>query len=296
LRLWDRRGTEMAELEGKTIVVTGGASGIGAKAAAKLAGLGAGLVLVGRNRSRGEAMLRGLRALRPGGTEPRIVYGDLSLQREVRRVAADIAKVAPRIDVLVNNAGAIFNSYEETEEGLERTFALNHMGYFLLTGLLLPQLRAAAPARIVVVASEAHRSATLDFADLQNRRQFRGWRAYRRSKLCNILFTRELARRLSGSGITANALHPGFVASGFGDNNGLLFRAGLGLAKRFMAITPDEAADTILELAAGDAGAAGSGEYYVSRRPAVPSAAARDDAAARRLWEESARLAGFDPG
>jgi NAD(P)-dependent dehydrogenase (short-subunit alcohol dehydrogenase family) len=285
----------MAELEGKTIVVTGGASGIGAKAAAKLAGLGARLILVGRNRSRGEAMLRGLRAARPGGAEPRIVYGDLSLQREVRRVAAEIAALAPRIDVLVNNAGAIFDEYRETEDRLERTFALNHMGYFLLTGLLLPRLRAAAPARIVVVASEAHRDVTLDFADLQNRRAFHGWRTYRRSKLANILFTRELARRLAGSGITANALHPGFVASGFGDNNGLLFRAGLGLAKRLVGITPDAAADTILDLAGGSAGAAGSGDYYVSRRRAVPSGAARDDAAARRLWEESARLAGFDP-
>jgi NAD(P)-dependent dehydrogenase (short-subunit alcohol dehydrogenase family) len=283
----------MAELEGKTIVVTGGASGIGAKAAAKLAGLGAALILVGRNRSRGQAMLRGLRAVRPGGSEPRIIYGDLSLQREVRRVAAEIAAVVPRIDVLVNNAGAIFDEYHETEDGLERTFALNHMGYFLLTGLLLPQLRAAAPARIVVVASEAHRDVTLDFADLQNRRAFHGWRTYRRSKLANILFTRELARRLAGSGITANALHPGFVASGFGDNNGLLFRAGLGLAKRLVGITPDAAAETIVDVAAG--GAAGSGDYYVSRRRAVPSAAARDDAAARRLWEESARLAGFDP-
>jgi NAD(P)-dependent dehydrogenase (short-subunit alcohol dehydrogenase family) len=285
----------LADLEGKTVVLTGGASGIGAKAAARLAALGASLILVGRNRARGEAMPRSLRSLQRGGAEPRILYGDLSLQREVRRVAGEIAALAPRIDVLVNNAGAIFDEYRETEEGLERTFALNHMGYFLLTGLLLGQLRAAAPSRIVVVASEAHRGAKLDFADLQTRRAFRAWRAYRRSKLANILFTRELARRLEGSGVTANALHPGFVASGFGDNNRLLFSAGLGLAKRLLAITPEAAAETIVDLASGPAGAAGSGEYYVSRRRAVPSAAARDDEAARRLWEESARLAGLDP-
>jgi NAD(P)-dependent dehydrogenase (short-subunit alcohol dehydrogenase family) len=281
----------MNDLAGKTIVVTGATSGIGLHAADALWARGAGLVLVGRDPAKGRAV-RDRLAARRGGAEPMLVYGDLSSLRELRRVADEIARRAPRIDVLVNNAGAIFTRFATTAEGLERTFALNHLGYFLLTARLLDRLRASAPSRIVNVASEAHRGATLDFADLQNRQAYSGWNAYRRSKLANILFTRALARRLEGSGVAANCLHPGFVASRFGDNNGPLFRLGFGLAKLF-AIAPPQAAERIVHLVVAPEGGLNAGGYFVDRRRAEPSPAARDDAAAERLWAESERLAGI---
>ncbi|MBV9524092.1 MAG: SDR family NAD(P)-dependent oxidoreductase, partial [Alphaproteobacteria bacterium] len=220
---------------------------------------------------------------------------DLSRLAEIRRLANELAAALPRIDVLVNNAGAIFDRHSLTEDGLERTFALNHMAYFLLTNLLLGKLEAAAPSRIVNVASDAHRGAVLDFADLAGRGGAQGWNAYRRSKLANILFTAELARRLAGSGVTANALHPGFVASRFGDETGLAMRLLLGIAKRFAAITPAEGARTIVYLASSPDVAGVTGRYFAKEREARPTAAASDAAAARRLWDESARLAGL-PG
>ncbi|MGA3306481.1 MAG: SDR family NAD(P)-dependent oxidoreductase, partial [Stellaceae bacterium] len=206
-------------MTGKTVVITGATSGLGLVASGRLAGLGARLVLVARNRAKAEAMLRQLREKTPS-LEAEILIADLSRRDEVRELAAELPRAAPRIDVLINNAGAIFTRRETTADGLERTFALNHMAYFLLTVLLLDRLRKNAPARIVSVASEAHRNATLDFGDLQTAQGYSGWLAYRRSKLANILFTRELARRLKGSGVTSNCLHPGFVATAFGDNNG----------------------------------------------------------------------------
>jgi NAD(P)-dependent dehydrogenase (short-subunit alcohol dehydrogenase family) len=273
------------------IVITGGTSGIGMAAAERLAADGAHLILIGRDSGKGERAVARLKARAPlASVEFRAA--DLSRMADVRRLGDDLAAL-PRIDVLVNNAGAIFDRRAVTAEGLERTFALNHMAYFLLANRLLDKLKEAAPARIVNVASEAHRGATLDFDDLQNGRNFGGWLAYRRSKLANILFTRELARRLAGTGVTVNCLHPGFVASDFGDDNGLLFRVGLGIAKRVAAVTPMAGADTVVYLATSPEAASASGGYFEKRREIAPSVAARDEAAARRLWEESARIAGF---
>jgi NAD(P)-dependent dehydrogenase (short-subunit alcohol dehydrogenase family) len=218
---------------------------------------------------------------------------DLSSLGSIREAAEKLRKLGP-IDVLINNAGAIFDRHALTGDGLERTFALNHMGYFLLTNLLLDRLKEAPAGRIVSVASEAHRGATLDFADLTGRNGARGWQAYRRSKLANILFTMELARRLAGTSVTANCLHPGFVASRFGDaGNGLAMRFFIGLGKRLIAVTPKEGAKTIVFLAASPEVATVSGRYYAKRRAVEPSAAARDGAAARRLWDESAGIAGI---
>ena len=275
----------------QSIVITGGTAGIGMAAAERLAADGAHLTLIGRDRGRGEHAVTRLKARVPDA-EIDFRAADLSSMDEVRRLGDDLAAL-PRVDVLINNAGAIFDRRAVTAEGLERTFALNHMGYFLLANRLLEKLKAAAPARIVNVASEAHRGATLDFDDLQNARNYSGWLAYRRSKLANILFTRELARRLEGTGVTANCLHPGFVASEFGDRNGLLFRIGLGIAKRATAITPAQGADTVVFLAASPEAAAANGGYFKKRREIAPSSAARDEAAARRLWEASERIAGF---
>jgi NAD(P)-dependent dehydrogenase (short-subunit alcohol dehydrogenase family) len=278
-------------LDGRRALVTGGSRGLGRAMAQALAEAGADLVLVGRNRRRGDAAVARIKAKAPQAAVT-MHYANLSLMEEVRRLADELGAL-PRIDVLINNAGAVFDRREVTTEGLERTFALNHMAYFLLTALLLDQLKAAAPSRIVSVASEAHRGAALDPGDLQNARNYRPLRAYGRSKLANILFTAELARRLEGSGVTANCLHPGFVASSFGDNTGLLFRLGFGLLKRMAAITPERGADTIVFLASAPEVASVSGRYFDKRRAVAPSAAAQDETAARRLWEESERLAGL---
>ncbi len=279
-------------MKGKICVITGATSGIGLEAAERLARAGARLVLVGRDERRGAAALSRLAASAPGG-DIAIHYADLSRLAEIRRLGAELSTALPRIDVLINNAGAFFDRHRLTEDGLERTFALNHMAYFLLTHLLLGSVKAAAPSRIVNVASEAHRGATLDFTDLVGRGGAYGWPAYRRSKLANILFTGELARRLAGSAVTANCLHPGFVASRFGDETGLGMRLLMRLAKRVAAITPAEGAETIVYLASSPEISSVSGRYFAKCREAQATAAATDAAAARRLWEESARLAGI---
>jgi NAD(P)-dependent dehydrogenase (short-subunit alcohol dehydrogenase family) len=280
-------------MKGKICVITGATAGIGLETAARLGSLGARLVLVGRNRDKGAASLGALRTRVPN-VVAEFYYADLSRRDETIRLASELLRALPRIDVLLNNAGALFTRRETTVDGLERTFALNHMGYFLLTHLLRDRLVASSPARIVNVASNAHLKAPpLDFDDLQSTKAYNGLKAYQRSKLCNILFTRELARRLAGTGVTANALHPGFVASSFGDNNGFLFRIGIGLAKRFSAISIEEGAATPVYLASSPEVASISGRYFVNTREAQPSAAAQDDEAAARLWHETAKLAGL---
>ncbi|MGO9786417.1 MAG: SDR family oxidoreductase [Stellaceae bacterium] len=277
-------------MTGKTVVITGATSGLGSVAAARLAELGAKLILVARDRAKAEAMAIQLRDKHPG-LDADIHIADLFSLGQVRRLAADLLKAAPRIDVLINNAGAIFAKRETTADGLERSFALNHMAYFLLTALLLDRLKASAPARIVNVASEAHRNAALDFGDLQTERNYSGWLAYRRSKLANILFTSELAQRLSGSGVTSNCLHPGFVATSFGDNNGGPFRLAVGLAKRFMAISQQQGGETLVYAASAPEIAGLSGVYFDKNRPREPSAAAQNAEAAARLWNASGQLA-----
>ncbi len=278
-------------MQGKVCVITGATSGIGFAAAQQLASQGATLVLVGRDPGKGEAALAQLRRGAPD-LKARIHYADLSRLAEMRGLAGDLLATEPRIDVLVNNAGAMFQKREVTEDGLERTFALNHMAYFVLTNLLRDRLVASSPARIVSVASDAHRGVALDFSDLQSERRYSGFSVYRHSKLANILFTRELARRLEGTGVTANCLHPGFVASRFGDNNPGLFHLGIGIAKLF-AITPEQGAKTIVHLASSPEVAMTSGGYFAKSQPATPSPAAQDDKAAQQLWEESARIAGL---
>jgi NAD(P)-dependent dehydrogenase (short-subunit alcohol dehydrogenase family) len=277
-------------LQGKLCVITGATSGIGLAAAEVLAARGATLALVGRDRARGEAALARVRAAAPG-VRAAAHYADLLRVTEVCRLGTELLAAYPRIDVLVNNAGALFQERDVTEDGLERTFALNHMAYFRLTELLRDRLAASAPARVVNVASRAHLGAALDFGDLNLERGYSGWLAYSRSKLANILFTRELARRLAGSGVTANCLHPGFVASRFGDNNRGSFRWGLGLAKLF-AISEARGAETVVYLATDPEAAGSTGGYFARSKPATPSAAAQDDQSARRLWEISAKLAG----
>ena len=256
-------------MKGKVVVATGATSGIGANAV--------------------EAMAR-LEAIAPGlGHQAHLA--DLSLMRETKRVGAEIAASEPRVDVLVNNAGATFADRRVTPEVLERTFALNHMSYFILTLELLDSLKAAPAGRIVSTASDAHRGAVLAFGDLQAAKSYSGFRAYQRSKLANILFTRELAHRLEGERVTANCLHPGVVASRFGDEAGgwvaPVFRS-----VKWFAISPEQGADTLVYLASSPEVASVSGEYFAKRKVAPTSAAARDMAAAKRLWDVSEELMG----
>jgi len=275
-------------MQGKVIVITGATSGIGQVAAERLAGMGARLVLVARDKVRGQAVLARLRERAPDILHS-IHYADLSRLVEMKRVAAQIAAAESRIDVLINNAGALFSSRQVTEDGLEHTFATNHMAYVVLTHGLRERLIASAPARVVNTASAAHNRAQLDFDDLQSAHGYRGFKVYGRSKLCNILYTRELARRWAGTGVTVNSLHPGFVATRFADQSGGLFSYIVRMAKTF-AISPEKGADTIVYLASSPEVAHVSGGYFYKCRPAMPSKEAQDDVSAKRLWLESARL------
>src|SRR5215510_6694253 len=290
-------------MSSKVVVITGATSGIGQVAAEQLAGMGARIVQVARDRERGEAALKRLRELRPGVAHA-IYYADLSRLSEMKRVAAEIAAAQPHVDVLINNAGAMFGSRQLTEDGMERTFALNHVSYFVLTHGLKARLLASSPARIVNTASDAHEPATLEFDDLQSARAYRGnfweslryggpgFKVYARSKLCNILFTRELARRLAGTGVTANSLHPGFVATRFGDETGGLISFGIRIAKNF-ALSPQQGAETLVYLASSPDVAGVTGQYFHKCATATPSKEAQDDSKARRLWSETAALSGL---
>jgi NAD(P)-dependent dehydrogenase (short-subunit alcohol dehydrogenase family) len=248
-------------------------------------------VQIARDRERGEAAVARLHAIAPGAAHT-IHYGDLSLLSEMKRLAVAIAAAEPRIDVLVNNAGAIFASRRVTADGLELTFALNHMAYFVLTAGLRERLIASAPARIVNTASDAHRSGHIVFDDLQSEKRYKPFRAYGTTKLCNIVFTRELARKLDGSGVTANTLHPGFVATRFGDEAGGLYAWAVRFAKLF-AITPEQGAETIVYLASSPDVARTSAGFFEKSRPSQPTREAQSDDVARRLWAESERIAGI---
>jgi NAD(P)-dependent dehydrogenase (short-subunit alcohol dehydrogenase family) len=291
-----------ADMKGKVVVITGGTSGIGQVAAENLARMGARIVQVARDRVRGEAALLRLRECAPDIAHA-IYYADLSRLSELKKVGSEIARAEPRIDVLINNAGAMFGA-RQVIEGLERTLALNHISYFVLTHALRERL-ASAPARVVNTASDAHQAATLDFDDLQSAKAYRGnflewlryggpgFKVYGRSKLCNILFTRELARRLASAGVTANSLHPGFVATRFGDQTGGLISFGIRIGKRF-ALSPQEGAKTLVYLSSSPEVAGVTGEYFYKCHPAAPTREALDEATAQRLWKETARLAGFE--
>ncbi|MCY4501700.1 MAG: SDR family oxidoreductase [Alphaproteobacteria bacterium] len=278
-------------MQGKTALVTGGTTGIGFVTARVLAEKGAAVTIVGRSPQRGEQAARAIRAEVPGA-EVRFERADLSLLDESRRLARNIAESTERLDVLVNNAGAIFSRRQVTADGLEATFALNHMSYFLLTNLLLNRLRAAEAGRIVVVASIAHRRARLDFDDLQCERRYSVRTAYSRSKLANVMFAYALARRLEDSPVTVNALHPGLVASRFGSNNGWLFRNGLKLAFRVSgAIGVEEGAELNIRLASDPALEGVSGRYFSDGEevPSSPASLSVEDQ--ERLWAASEAIA-----
>ena len=278
-------------MNGKIVLITGGTSGIGKAAAMALAKLGAEVVVTGRNRERGEGAVEEIRR-ESGSRKVSLLLADLAVQAEVRRLAEEFEASHDRLDVLVNNAGLIQSRRTETPDGIEVTFAVNHLAPFLLTNLLLDLLKESAPSRIITVSSEAQRRAKIDFDNLQGERRYSAFRAYGQSKLANIMFTYELAERLRGTNATANCLHPGGVNTNFGNNNRgpmtLLFRA----FKPFMR-SPEQGADTIVYLAASPDVEGMSGKYLVDRRVIAPSEETYDEPTRKKLWEISEELTGL---
>jgi NAD(P)-dependent dehydrogenase (short-subunit alcohol dehydrogenase family) len=278
-------------LSGKVILVTGATSGIGAVTARELARRGATVVVAGRSAERCAATAEQIRR-DTGNPSVEPLVADLSSQADVRRLAREFQDRFRRLDVLLNNAGAMFARRRESVDGIEMTFALNHLGYFLLTNLLLDRLKQSAPSRVVNVSSDAHRMVRgMDFDDLQGRRRYRAFPIYARSKLANLLFTYELARRLAGTGVSANALHPGFVATNFAAGNGLLGWWIRRLAS-LVAIGPEDGARTSIYLASSPEVEGTSGRYFVKQKAVESSPASRDEAAARRLWQVSEEMTG----
>ena len=281
----------MAESQSQRVaVVTGASSGIGLHTAIGLARFGMRVVMAGRDRDRTEAARR-LVTQRSGSDRVDIALADFSRLGDVRRLADEILAGHDRLDVLVNNAGLFSPQYRLSADGFELTFAVNHLAPFLLTNLLLDRLRASAPARIVTVASEAHRRNRLDIADMTRPADWTMMRAYGRSKLCNILFTRELASRLDPGEVVATSLHPGFVATGIGQRGGLV-ELGWRVLKPFM-LSPEKGAETPVFLATVPDAKFFHGGYVIRKALTQPDPAALDSDLARRLWDESARLVGL---
>jgi len=276
-------------IEGKTCLITGATSGIGRAAAVDLGRMGAKLVLVGRNRALGEELVREIQ--RAGNREVELMVADLESQAQLRKLATDFLASGKPLHVLMNNAGVFNMKRRLTGDGLEQVFAVNHLAYFMLTMLLLDRIKESAPARIINVSSDLHQRATLNFADLGGERSYGGMSSYSQSKLANILFTYELARRLAGTGVTVNAVHPGAVATNLARNNGLTTMAWK-LAGTFMK-SPATGARTQVFLASAPEVEGVTGKYFIDSREARSSAESHDAAIARRLWEVSAQLTGL---
>ncbi len=278
----------LASMQGKTILITGATSGIGLAMARELAGRGAHVTIVGRNSAKLTIVAEQIRN-QTGNQNIDTILADLSTRAGVQLTAHEFKKRRTRLDVLINNAGAIHMIRNLTEDGQEMTFALNHLNYFHLTNLLLDVLKASAPARVINVSSDAHRGQTIDFDNLQGEKSYNGWTAYGRSKLMNVLFTYELARRLEGKGVYANAMHPGFVATGFGKNNGALMRLAMKLISP-IAKTTEEGASTGIYLASSVEVEGVSGKYFVDKQPVDSDPVSYDRAAAERLWNISLEM------
>ncbi len=279
----------MVDLTGKTVLITGATSGIGLEASVALARMGARLVMVGRDPAKTAAKLIEVRK-RSGASVVESLLCDFSSQAQIHKLANEFRVKHDSLHVLVNNAGSVFAKRGLTEDGIERTFAINHLGYFLLTNLLTDLLVKSAPARVVNVASVAQYNGTMDFEDLGFERGYKIMRAYARSKLANVLFTRELAKRLAGTGVTVNCLHPGAVATNIWNGAPRWIRPLVVLASRLTMLTPAQGADGIVYLATSPELEGKTGLYFERNRPKTPSPLACDDALASRLWERSARL------
>src|SRR5262249_11428688 len=277
--------------QGKICLITGATSGIGLVTTRALAQQGARVVLVGRHPERTAATVSRIQQ-ETGNPHIEYLIADLSVQDQVRQQAGEFQRRFARMHVLLNNAGAFIARRSLSVDGIEMTLALNHLAYFLLTHLFLDTLKATPAARIVNVASDAHRKAQFDFADPQGAHRYRGWRAYGQSKLANLLFTYELAGRLADTDMTANAVHPGFVATGFGHNNRGLAALFIWLAQ-CLALSPEQGAATLIYLATSPEVTRVTSRYFVKKRSVESSMASYDQAAARRLWQFSAELTGL---
>lgn len=275
-------------ISGKTAVITGASSGIGLETARALAERGARVVMVVRSEARGRAAREKILETAPEAAVE-LVLADLSARSELRRAAAEILERCPSIELLINNAGAVNTDRHVTDDGLELTFAVNHLAYFELTALLLDRIKRSAPARIISVASDAHHRARLDLDDLQGEKRWNGWIQYCNSKLENVLFTRELARRLEGTGVTATCLHPGVIASSFGQSASGPINWFFRFARPFL-LDEKQGAATTIHLATAPESLVTSGEYYAKKKVARSSSASRDPEAARRLWAASEAL------
>ena len=279
-------------MAGKTVVITGGTGGIGRATAARLASMGARVGITGRDAGRTRRAAAELSSEAGSGSVDAFA-ADMSSQAEVRRLASEVLAAYPRLDVLINNVGGSWATRHVTTDGLERAFAVNHLAAFLFTNLLLERLMASAPARVINVSSAAQSSGRIDFDDLQGERDYSERRAYPQAKLASVLFTYELARRLGGTGVTANVLHPGVVNTSFGaEDPGLIFKVLVPIMRPFMK-TPAEGAATSIFLASSPEVEGVSGQYFANSSPRTSNKESYDVAAATRLWEVSAQLVGL---
>ena len=281
---------ENGRLQDKIIMITGATSGIGEVTAHNLAAMGATLIIVARNETKAKATQTSIQ--QQTGNQPDILLADLSVQAQIRQLAASFQEKYDRLDVLVNNAGAFILNREESADGFEMTWATNHLNYFLLTNLLLDSLKASDTARIVNVASDAHTGGEIHFDDPNLANNYGSWKAYSQSKLANIMFTYQLARHLEGAQITTNALHPGFVRTGFAKNNGWLSRLLVPIIQ-LGAISEEKGAETMTYLASSPEVAGVSGKYFEKKTAVSSSAISYDEAAQKRLWEISADMVGL---
>jgi len=277
-------------IRGKTCMITGATSGIGRASALELGKMGAKLILVCRNRERGEELVREIQ--RAGNSEVELMIADLESQAQIRKVAADFLATKKPLHVLMNNAGIFNMKRKTTGDGLEEVFAVNHLAYFMLTLLLLDRIKESAPERIINIASDLHQRAKVKFDDLGGERSYGGMSSYGQSKLANVLFTYELARRLAGTGVTVNCVHPGAVATNLASNNGGLVSAAWKLVGTFMK-SPESGASTQIYLASSPEVEGVTGKYFIDSKEARSSAESHDANIARRLWDVSAQMTGL---
>jgi retinol dehydrogenase 14 len=276
-------------MKGKTVLITGATNGIGKAAALEIAKQGANVIIVGRDKAKTESVAHELRNS-SGNKNIEFMLADLSSQADIHTLTNNFKAKHSRLDVLVNNAGGFFETRKTTVDGLEYTFAFNHLGYFLLTHLLLGTLKASSPSRIVNVSSAAQGLGKIFWEDVQLSKNYGAMKAYYQSKLANVMFTYELAKHLAGTGVTVNALHPGVVNSGFASGVGGFWGFAFGFIKRFQAITPEQGADTVIYLATSSEVESVSGKYFDKRKNTKTNPISYDDAANKRLWNESAKL------
>jgi NAD(P)-dependent dehydrogenase (short-subunit alcohol dehydrogenase family) len=284
--------TVTRSMSGKTVLVTGGTGGIGRAAAVALASMGARVGITGRDRGRAEHTAAGIMG-ESGNRAVDVFVADMSSQAEVRRLADEVLTAYPRLDVLLNNVGGFWAHRHVTADGLEHTFALNHLAPFLLTSLLLERLKTSAPARVVTVSSGAQSMGRIDFDDLMGDRKYSGQRAYNQSKLANVMFTYELARRLEGTGVTATVLHPGVTSTGFGAEDAARGWGPLIAVMRPFMKKPEQGAETSVYLASSPRAEGLTGKYFSNRNPTTTQEASYDAATTARLWQVSADLVGL---